>query len=449
MTYPFKTRIRNLFIKIRDSIVHLNLFSSHATGIHANEIRNQRISTAIFIISLCIFFLILSINVAVQKITRTFTVKDATYDSYQSLSDEYSETLSCQCSSVSIERGVFMDVQPIFYPICSSDFVSDKFLQYLSAQSLVSIHLGYNQFRFLRSMCDMINATIIDSFTVFKKRQFVSQEVISSDVFNEQIRDMINEYIISIIHEFITSLSFTKLMTVGNKLMMTYGTNVFLTTLTNPLAVEIYFSTYLYGPSCDCLLEACAIPLLILSNSELIDIPGFYIGCYPVDYIMKSDLQCFYDENCTARYLTLYESTRTFNISVLDSPIISLSISTSINDLLENLFVENWTTSVSHMEYYNQCRPSSCSYSISTHNDIITILTITLGFLGGIQIILRFLVPKLVKLISRSCIDTETTGKCNFSRKSVENIEFFIFRSNKTKFLMAIMEQLQNNVVNL
>jgi hypothetical protein len=107
-----------------------------------------------------------------------------------------------------------------------------------------------------------------------------------------------------------------------------------------------------------------------------------------------------------------------FNLSVLDPSTTRFSIFTSIDDLFQDLFVENWTTSISHVDYYNQCKPSSCFYTISVKNNLATILTITIGFLGGIHIVLRFIIPKIIRLLFRCCfikcnanINRETDGK--------------------------------------
>lgn len=411
-----KTRIKNFWIQINDSIININIFQeSYAVETPAYKIRNQKISTIIFIISICICFMILATNIALEKSTTIVTIKEPSYDTYQLLYQQYSEIFSCQCATISIEQGTFMDIKPTFHSICSNRLVSDEFINYLASIQGIPPEYGYHRFRFLREICNLLNRTITNSFIVFKNSRFTSQKVVPIDVFDKQIHDMINNYIMTIINTFITTLSFSQHMTIGNKLLMSYQDNFRIWT-ENYAYADLNYITQIYQDNCDCLIETCTTTMFILSSdSETIFLPGFYRGCYPVDYLIKSDLRCFYNDTCLNKYLSLYSAETLFNITVLDPASTKFSMNTTINELLENFFIENWNSSISHVDYYKQCRPFSCSYSISTSNDIVTIITIAIGFIGGIQIILRFLIPKLVELIFRCCQNNRTTTENSLS----------------------------------
>ncbi len=414
-----RTRIRHALITIKNFIIHYNMFPSYAPIVHEHEIRIQRISTLFFLVLMCICFLILTINTALQKVTTTITIDQPNYTTYQTLSVKYAQTLSCLCSTISIEQGTFIDIEPIFHPICSSGFVSSEFLNYMKIDLTVSVSIAYNPFQFISSMCRLSNASINDSLTVFKEARFVSREVLASDLFNKQIRDMTDNYIQTMINSFILSFSFIRRTTTGNKLLNGFALNALILVPTNSQNSATHYITTLYSNLCDCLFESCTDPVgIVLPGRVHFSIPGFYTGCYVVDNILKSNLQCFYDENCTSLFLSVYEAPMKFNLSVLDPSTTRFSIFTSIDDLFQDLFVENWTTSISHVDYYNQCKPSSCFYTISVKNNLATILTITIGFLGGIHIVLRFIIPKIIRLLFRCCfikcnanINRETDGK--------------------------------------
>jgi len=69
---------------------------------------------------------------------------------------------------------------------------------------------------------------------------------------------------------------------------------------------------------------------------SLVQIPGLYIGCTPLNSLLKSNLQCFYDSQCLT-----YLFNRTY-IEPLNNQIelSNYSLNTSIETLVEHLFIE-------------------------------------------------------------------------------------------------------------
>ncbi|CAF4339587.1 unnamed protein product, partial [Adineta steineri] len=74
------------------------------------------------------------------------------------------------------------------------------------------------------------------------------------------------------------------------------------------------------------------------------------------------------------------------------------------------MMLENWTAVAFHQSFYETCQPSICTYSYQTRNSISSVITIVIQLVGGLTIILKILVPKIVKLFrSRPCIRHENT----------------------------------------
>jgi hypothetical protein len=418
--HPLGTQIRTALITIKNFIVQYNLFPSNSPVVSDREVRNQKISTYLFVIIMAISFIILTVYNALQQVTKTIPVKQPDYITYQKLFLRHSENLSCPCTTISIEQGMFVDIKPTLHPICSSDFISDTFLNNLLATPLATVSYGHNRFQLIASLCRLSNDTITHSLAVFNNTRFVSGEVLSNDLFNKYINDIVDDYIATIINSFNLSLSFIRHTTIGNKIMNGFGSNTNILTTLNDTVPSTYYAT-LHYPPCDCLLEPCTTLKRIRLPSKLdFTIPGHYEGCYTVDSVLKSDLQCLFDLNCTTLYLTIYNQTK-FNISILDPSTTRFSVSTSINSLVGDLFVENWTTNISHVHYFNQCKPSSCSYTIQTRDNLLTVLILTIGLLGGLQVVLEFIVPKMIQLICYRCFiqrvtndnDRETAGEIN------------------------------------
>jgi hypothetical protein len=393
-------------------IIHYNIFQSNSPLINQDEIGRQRISTILFVILLGISFVILSVYTALEQVTTTISIDQPDYKTYHQLYLKYSDGLSCSCTNISIEQGTFIQIQPKFHPICTSDFVSSMFLNQLLSTTQVPLPYGYIRFQFLGSICRLANASISESIVTLKKSHFVLREVLSINLFNQSIHEMIDQYTKTVINSFVLSLSFIRHMTFGNKLMSGLSPNNIILVMPFGQTFVTHYFTSFYQDQCDCMIESCTEPIVIQSpDGKPFVVPGLYWGCYAIDFILKSDLQCFYDLNCTRSYLGPYNLSREFHISILDPSTTRFPVFTSIDTLIKNLFVENWTISISHVDYFNQCKPSTCSYRIETKNSLLTILTITIGFLGGIQVVLRFLSPKMVEFIYQRC----------FARRHVDN----------------------------
>ncbi|CAF4435334.1 unnamed protein product, partial [Adineta steineri] len=84
---------------------------------------------------------------------------------------------------------------------------------------------------------------------------------------------------------------------------------------------------------------------------------GMMAGCYPLESLLQTTLQCFYNQSCI-------DSTNKFtqlNISSLKTS--RYQKNTTIQSILNNLMVEEYIINKSYENYFNQCAPSSCSYN--------------------------------------------------------------------------------------
>jgi hypothetical protein len=75
------------------------------------------------------------------------------------------------------------------------------------------------------------------------------------------------------------------------------------------------------------------------------------------------------------------------------------SVTSTIQQLLDGLMVENWNVSLTYESYYNACQPIECIYTYETRNGVVYIITTIIGLVGGLITVLKVLVPALVKFI--------------------------------------------------
>jgi hypothetical protein len=87
-------------------------------------------------------------------------------------------------------------------------------------------------------------------------------------------------------------------------------------------------------------------------------------------------------------------------------------MSSTIKELVDNLMIEQWSTSSSYERYYNECQPSQCTYTYESsgntddivytfepRKNIIHIVIILLAIIGGLTAVLLGVALLLVRSI--------------------------------------------------
>jgi hypothetical protein len=132
-------------------------------------------------------------------------------------------------------------------------------------------------------------------------------------------------------------------------------------------------------------------------------VPGMRVGCLPYHAIEQATLECFFDETClnaTARLISSLPADRwptVLNVSMLTK----FKANTSIQAILKDQMVEEWTNETSFSKYYDACSPIQCTYTFQRRNDLIAVLTTLIGLFGGLMVSMRILAPLLVQLAHR------------------------------------------------
>ncbi|CAF3549071.1 unnamed protein product [Rotaria sp. Silwood1] len=172
--------------------------------------------------------------------------------------------------------------------------------------------------------------------------------------------------------------------------------------------------TIFYTNSCSCAVSnQCTRPVGFyfqtdnIRSKPKITVPGLVLGCYAIDSLLLSTLECFYEQECVKLLIANYD----FDIVGLVRPLNSRAIqiqplrnensrfysNTTINEIFSQLFVEDWINSSNFTSYYTRCAPSKCTYTIRKRFNISYMLAIMLGFYGGLSTILEIILPPLVK----------------------------------------------------
>ena len=190
----------------------------------------------------------------------------------------------------------------------------------------------------------------------------------------------------------------------GNAIVSTYGTNFEYRSRwfwTNVYYPYIPSRAIIYDNNCSCGLHSnCTTPAAFIqeNSSTGITIKGLQIGCTPSESFQSSTLECFYDPLCIA-LIQQYTNSTTYSIplSITES---RFFMNTTVAELIDNLFVERWVTRVNYRSYFERCLPLLCSYTYNQQFNVLYTINLLIGLQGGLTIVLRWICPKLVRIIA-------------------------------------------------
>ncbi len=71
---------------------------------------------------------------------------------------------------------------------------------------------------------------------------------------------------------------------------------------------------------------------------------------------------------------------------------------TIIDDLVKQLFIEKWKTSINYTNYFYECSPSQCIYTYVEQANLFYSITALMSLFSGLTVILGRLCPMVIKL---------------------------------------------------
>ncbi|UJR07370.1 hypothetical protein I4U23_011656 [Adineta vaga] len=384
------TLIKRTFAKTKTFLAELNLFPTYEDD-DFHETRNQILSTRIYLIVLILSVTGLFIYTSTVSITETIIIKQPLFRQYEKLITEKINP-QCQCKQTSITFNQFLDIQPHYHSICSSDFVSDQWIDFLSNLTRLSNptlsdfrRTAVYSFQFLRSLCELAEKTINETLQQqLQTKMYVSLHVKTEDVLQNEIESYINTMVST------EEMNFVQLFRIFSD--MTYSQNLASTLSTNLHQLNNHDNA-----------------------SEFIrdwEVPGFSDGCYPFWGAIHSRLFCLYNESCLVELIEYVQGTFQMNISALKEHSSSsiFNSSTFIMDLVKELMVEQWDQNIIYEHYYEKCQPKQCIYTYVKQLHIGYMISIILGIIGGLSLSLRIAVPFVIKSIRKIWIKLRNKG---------------------------------------
>ena len=385
-----------------------NLFSSYPPSINDYDIQNELLATRMFLLLLTLCIIILGTYASQESITQTITVIKPNFDRFRALIQIYPKTLNCPCESIAIMQNTFISLSPDFHQVCTSDFVSRKWFAHITAAADLYAskdfsYVGGPFFQALGAFCDLAKDGLNNALLTFNSTRFISTTALAEDLFMRRVQSVIDTFQMNTIGTFIQPFDMIHETTYTNSLMSGFLTNANVTVHPIFLLAGIAF-VYYNNYTCNCFLTpSCIEPLTIQETKSgmLFTIPGLYIGCYLVKAISSSSLECFYNQSCLEQVGSFLRSPTPFNATILNSSLSKFAVDSTIDTLLSQAMIERWNQNMSWLNYYEKCKPGTCTYSFATKYNIWYIITTIIGLIGGFIKVMRVVIPPVIKFIRR------------------------------------------------
>ncbi|CAF3582183.1 unnamed protein product, partial [Adineta steineri] len=408
--------------KIRDWFKKVNVFEDTNRTI---TIQQQCAATRIYLLLLVISVVIVVIYTSLTYYLNTYAITNPSFGQYQQLQQRYgSDAVSCPCSRSSIIRSAFIELECDFHPVCTSHFISDSYLHDLlelynnlnttyAAMNVFTLQgTIFSHFQALLALCNLAKDFVTDAQQQYLASSLVSTYISDFDLFETETNTSLANFRTTLPNSFVNSLQMIRGLMQGNGLVSAYSTNWYY--ITNRIAINamLFLKPQYYGRDrCNCATSAtCTQPSTPF-------IQGYLVGCTPLESLLQSTIECLYEQTCVD-LLGIYS-----NMSLPNSPAplnkneTRFSSNDTIDSIVQQMFIETCSSNVSYNQYFEQCKPDSCSVTLFEPGSFIIAVTTILGLYGGLTTFLKLVIPFLVfstyKLIPTASLDNNTTSIVN------------------------------------
>ncbi|CAF1056836.1 unnamed protein product [Adineta steineri] len=440
-------------------------------------LRKQKYKTWLYVLLLTICLYVLFYGIWIKIESETIIISNVTFDKFDQLYAEHGQTLSCPCSTITISYQNFVSNNVTMHPVCSSIFVSKKWIEglYLSNSSQYGIHdfrkVAYSQFELLSRLCSLsqninsqiqsnINNTELVSINLLSRRQIPSEidntiEFQKNNTFSQMI-SFLNYWRTTIQSNFLISALGTNSAFIAIDRYTFYMINGYPIPyivenyespiecgLDNPI-IEATFpissndSTYPHEestpmPSYTIIDATFPLPsndsiypdeeITPMSNYTIIN--GFYLGCTPLDALLQSTLNCLYELDCIQLLVSYFPNLIQMNFNLNISILSFKHENKSVLDYFQNLFIENWSSNINYLAYFDKCSPSICTYTTTNRKNLSYGITLLISLYGGLIIILRLVASYSINILFKwkyhSNNSNENLGKTQKNTYSENN----------------------------
>lgn len=410
---------------IKAYLVDLNLFQpSDGTVEDEHNHRSNIISTRIYLVLLILIIIAFTFSLFFISETTRIKLHHPSADQFSAIAA--ADEPDCPCSQISLIYEDFITLEASFHQVCSSDFVSDRWIRTIFSGINASYFFqpdfrrtGSALFQALAAVCRLSKDNIEQSVAAFLTTPFVSSQALSRNLFESKVQASIEEFQESVSVVFQLQLQLVNELIFANKFQSGLQTNtLFIQMLgdqTRKYSITPIFFEYRQTNDNLCFCSRgydCVSPSGIydlFSNQPDIDfsrnqvtvlmrIPGLFSGCMPMNSLLLSTLECFYNQTCVNDILSFLSVNSDFTaMTTIEQSIFQPN--TTVQSMLDSIMVQSWTKNIFHEKYFAQCAPMSCTYLVEKRHDALFVLAKIIGLLGSLVLGLRLSVPWVVQFI--------------------------------------------------
>ncbi|UJR34666.1 hypothetical protein I4U23_027443 [Adineta vaga] len=467
-----------------DKIYNYNLFipGENDYDVHEEQndprlvIKHQKYSTKLYILLLFISLYILFYMTLIKSQSRTVTISPVTPLIFDQLHSDHIKTLSCPCSTVTMPYETFVSHTIIYYPICTSTFVSQQWIQsfYIPNASTYGVAdfrtTAYSQFELLSNLCLFSQQTILQNHQSINNNELISIYLLSQKQIQLQIDSTIKIFQNSLFIRINSFLNYLRITTRANYLVSALNTNLLVVTdyiennfrvhsmhisyklayddndldapifkcdTTNPISPVGFFSF-----SQDIEYESHVIWYKSTSNSTLVS--GFFAACTPFEALLQSTLDCLYDIKCLQLLNEYFPILNQMNYNLSNIVLIKTYENNSVNDYLNKLFIKNWSIEMNYSNYFHKCSPLSCTYITTDRINLSYTMTFFISLYSGLIILLRLISPFLINIIFKFKHRSTDTNINSIHQNSY--VDKFIQIIKQLNLFKDINKRTENNI---
>ena len=250
-------------------------------------------------------------------------------------------------------------------------------------------------FKTLRTLCQLTRTNIQHSLETFLQNEFVQPQLISQELLKIQMGSLLADFVDSAPKTFLKTLRFIQDMTAQSLFMTGASVTSVLPTIQflQDESESVPYSgknhTLADGSSCTCsssTATTCMGPATL--HNEVV--PGFLTGCYMLSALLQSTLEAFSNQTFINILTNSTNKYRKLNSSLSNA---------TVETLLSQMFITDWSNKTLFEQYFYHCSPDSCEYTVTEHYDFLFILTSLIGLFGGLSSIMRNIIPFIVMRI--------------------------------------------------
>jgi hypothetical protein len=405
-------------------VAELNLFEDGASRSDPFHLRTAILSTRVYIVLLTVSVITLIVFTLLGTQSEVITILNPSQADYEAFLHKNGTSSSCPCSRVTIPYGNFTLTTVDYHPVCQSVFISDDWINHLFKPNFARIYQGdfralaSNYFQLLATFCSHAKRSVDDALDNFHSQTLLSPDVLLPNSLDSQIE---------VQKQFLRSSTANSVLQLFQLVRTTTQANVLQTAI--PLSTLMFMLSWVSVDvlqqgdisftnkdlsQCYCVsARNCSVPSHIFDTDRglaqnifppemmpeslrLANVSGFFFGCFPVESLVQSTLECLFDWSCLKTIFKYIPSSNITGVYALNTSQTRFAPNTSIEIIINELFIERWSMKPSFSDYYAQCAPILCTYTLSKRNNSLYVLTKLLGLYGGLTAALHFCVPLIV-----------------------------------------------------